>query len=313
VLSKAATAKLLTPYVREAPGGVTSYAYGWVVEKTARGTTLAWHNGGSDEGFTSYLGRYLEDKVVIIILSNSILGAGVQPIAFVPGALEQVVFGGAPAMPPARMGRPTEDLAKYEASYGLATGGTFTVSVVNRDLRIEATGRDAVGLLAYPLAERSPSSPVIDSVRSAFDAINQGDFAPLEGVVGPGAAPDHTKRFRSFWSDWRSRLGSYEGTQVLFGTPAGSRMSTYFELKFEKGTQVIRALHREGSTVTLSRASLSSRSTFSALPVGADEFSYFDFRSGRNIPIQFPMSDGVVSGMILRLPSKEIRIPVTAR
>lgn len=313
VLSNLAKAKLFTPYVREAPGGSTSYAYGWVVQKTARGTTLAWHNGGADEGFTSYVGRYLDDNVVIIMLSNSILGGGVQPIAFAPSTLEQIVFGGTYAVPPARTSHSKEDLWKYEATYRLPSGGTLLVSAVDRDLKIESIGRDAVGILTYPLAERSASSPLADRVRGAFDSLNQGDFAPLENIVGPEAAPDHTKRFRSFWADWQSRLGSYEGTQVLFGTPTGSRMSTYFELKFKNGTQVIRGLHREGGTVTLSRASLSSRSTFTALPVGADEFSYFDFRSGKNIRVQFSTKDGAVSGMVVRLPSEEIRIPVAAR
>lgn len=41
VLSAAEATKLFTPYVPEGPGAQTSYGYGWVIQKTSRGTTLA--------------------------------------------------------------------------------------------------------------------------------------------------------------------------------------------------------------------------------------------------------------------------------
>jgi CubicO group peptidase (beta-lactamase class C family) len=78
VLSANEREKLFTPYVLESPGGNTSYGYGWVVQKTDRGTNLVWHNGGAEEGFTSYIGRYLDENAVIILLSNSVLNGGVQ-------------------------------------------------------------------------------------------------------------------------------------------------------------------------------------------------------------------------------------------
>jgi hypothetical protein len=39
--------------------------------------------------------------------------------------------------------------------------------------------------------------------------MSHGDFAPLEEIVGPQAALDHTKRFGKFWPEWESTLGHY--------------------------------------------------------------------------------------------------------
>ncbi|MEZ0277014.1 MAG: DUF3471 domain-containing protein, partial [Roseimicrobium sp.] len=47
----------------------TNYAYGWVVAEV-RGLKSIWHNGGLD-GFTSELRRFPDQKVSIVILSNS--------------------------------------------------------------------------------------------------------------------------------------------------------------------------------------------------------------------------------------------------
>src|SRR5262249_9439384 len=131
VLAESEKKKLFTPYVLETPGGPTSYGYGWVIQKTNRGTRLAWHNGGSDEGFPSYIGRYLDENAVIIFLSNSILGGGNLPIYFAPAALEGIVFGHGYAIPPAALPMPDNELETYRGTYRMSSGGNFVVSIAN--------------------------------------------------------------------------------------------------------------------------------------------------------------------------------------
>jgi CubicO group peptidase (beta-lactamase class C family) len=297
VLSAEEKKKLFTPYVLEAPGGSTSSGYGWVVQKTNRGTTLVWHNGGSDEGFTSYIGRYLDENAVIVLLSNSAFNGGVQPIAFVPDTLEKILFGGEYVAPPASVPQTGGELQRHEGTYRVFSGGSFVVSVKNGTLYLDAQGRDAVAVLTYPDADRSPS-PFTECFQAVFDSMSRADFAPLEAIVGQQAALDHTKRFRAFWRDWVSTLGPYQGVQILITTPAGSRISTFIQLNFEKGSQVVRAAYRERGPVSFSRGGIPARSTFLVVPVGRDEFSYFDFRSGKNVVITFPTTeDGRVSDL----------------
>jgi CubicO group peptidase (beta-lactamase class C family) len=236
VLSAREKAKLFTPYVLETPGGNTSYGYGWVVQKTSRGANLVWHNGGAEEGFTSYVGRYLDENAVIILLSNSVLDGGVAPIDFAPDVLEKILFGGEYPIPPASVPVTGSELQRYQGTYRMSSGGSFVVSVKNGSLSLGSEGRDAVAVLTYPDADRSPS-PLADRFQAVFDSMSRGDFAPLEEIVGPQAAPDHTKRFGKFWPEWESTLGRYQGAQILITTPTGSRISTYIQLNFERGVR----------------------------------------------------------------------------
>ncbi len=313
VLSAKEKEKLFTPYVLEAPGGNTSYGYGWVIQKTNRGTNLVWHNGGAEEGFTSYIGRYLDENAVVILLSNSVLNGGVQPIAFVPDVLEKILFGGEYAIPPPSVLLTGMELQRYQGRYRMSSGGSFVVSVKNGSLTLDSEGREAVAVLTYPDADRSPS-PLADRFQAVFDSMSRADFAPLEAVVGAQAALDHTKRFSTFWRDWVSTLGPYLGTQILITTPTGSRISTFIQLNFEKGSQVVRAAYREGGPVSFSRGGIPARSTFLAIPIGRDEFSYFDFRSGKNVAIKFPTTDdGRVSDLAFHLSKTELRVPADSR
>jgi hypothetical protein len=53
---------------------------------------------------------------------------------------------------------------------------------------------------------------------------------------------------------------------------------------------------------------------FDLASAGPDEFSYFDFRAGKNVAIQFQAAnDGHASAMVLRLAPAEMRIPAVSR
>lgn len=60
--------KLFAPHV--ATGDGTSYAYGWGVGKTARGTSWRGHGGGSGFGVAAYHANFPDDGIVVIVMSN---------------------------------------------------------------------------------------------------------------------------------------------------------------------------------------------------------------------------------------------------
>ena len=182
-------------------------------------------------------------------------------------------------MPLARLPTQDNDLERYRGTYRMSSGGNIVVSIASGCLSFQAQGRDATGLLMYPDAERSQSD-VATRISAAFDSMDHGDFSSLESLVGPEAAADHVKRFGGFWRDWTARLGRYQGAMFLYAVVTGTRRSSYIELKFEKGTQVIRAAEDRAGHVALSRSGPPSMSSFTVVPVGAHQFSYFDFRSG---------------------------------
>ncbi len=63
------------------------YACGWFVEKTKHGTKA--HHSGGVAGFATWFTRYLDEDVVIIVLSN-----GSSNVYEVSRAIEEAVFGG---------------------------------------------------------------------------------------------------------------------------------------------------------------------------------------------------------------------------
>jgi CubicO group peptidase (beta-lactamase class C family) len=84
-LSPEARRKLWTPYVAVGEEGKGSYAYGWRVGKTDRGTSYIGHGGGSDFGVWCAFFRFPEDHLLVIVLSHQIP---------VPGGQDQAAFVG---------------------------------------------------------------------------------------------------------------------------------------------------------------------------------------------------------------------------
>ncbi len=74
-----------------------SYAYGWMMETTSRGTTHAYHGGGV-AGYGTWLSRYLEEDVAIFVLGNDegnplAIEQGVSHALF-PGGVEATIHFG---------------------------------------------------------------------------------------------------------------------------------------------------------------------------------------------------------------------------
>ncbi len=81
-------AEAFTPYVTASQYAGSGYGYGWFIAKSpVPGHRLIWHDGRID-GFRTYIGRYIDDRITIIFLSNL---ATVDELALAH-MLEQIVF-----------------------------------------------------------------------------------------------------------------------------------------------------------------------------------------------------------------------------
>ena len=74
ILSKAAKEKFFAPHIKEQPEAVSFYGYGWVTQKTSRGTKLVWHNGGNPVFYAEFR-RYVDENAVVIVATNAGTGA----------------------------------------------------------------------------------------------------------------------------------------------------------------------------------------------------------------------------------------------
>jgi CubicO group peptidase (beta-lactamase class C family) len=69
VLSKSAKDKYFKPHIPERPVGVSHYGYGWVIDRTPRGTAVITHNG-SNGIFAADCYRFIDDNVFLFIASS---------------------------------------------------------------------------------------------------------------------------------------------------------------------------------------------------------------------------------------------------
>jgi CubicO group peptidase (beta-lactamase class C family) len=69
VLPKSAKDKYFKPHVPERAVGGSHYGYGWVIDRTPRGTRVITHNGGNGI-FAADCYRFIDDDVFLFIASN---------------------------------------------------------------------------------------------------------------------------------------------------------------------------------------------------------------------------------------------------
>jgi len=143
VLPQAALAKMWTPVLQQ-------YGYGWTI---APATPAFNHrqvgHGGSINGFSTYIGRYPDDELAVIVLSNNVL----VPTEAVARAVATIALGGKVIRPEERQAISVSaaDLAKFVGQYQLAPTFIISVRVEGDHLTGQATGQPP--LAVYPESE----------------------------------------------------------------------------------------------------------------------------------------------------------------
>ncbi len=75
-----------TPFVSENDKGTSHYAYGWAILETERGTKVVTHNGSNGLFFAEFI-RYVEEDVVVILLTNVALSDNLDDVAWNVGRM----------------------------------------------------------------------------------------------------------------------------------------------------------------------------------------------------------------------------------
>ena len=81
VLSAKSKELLETPFVAENQDGISHYAYGWSTFKTRADKKVVWHNGSNGIFFGNFV-RFVDDNIVVIVLSNTILNNDSEDVAW---------------------------------------------------------------------------------------------------------------------------------------------------------------------------------------------------------------------------------------
>ncbi len=153
LLKKSSYEQMYTP-VKLNNGKTHAYGFGWSFSEI-KGHKIIEH-GGAWQGFTTFIARYVNDKLSVIVLTN-LAGADPGKIAHgIAGIYNPELSPSAPAgLPDAKNATTQVDpkiLDTYVGEYELAPGFTITVTRVGDNLFGQATGQ-----AEFQLYAQSPS------------------------------------------------------------------------------------------------------------------------------------------------------------
>lgn len=167
-----------TPY-KLADGTSTGYGYGWMIG-SYEGHRRIEHGGGIP-GFTSDGILFPEDRLYVIILTNSTVpGRAPSPLAFRVAALALAK----PYQEPVAVTLPAADLAPLAGIYINQWKEEFTVRVSGNTLTI--SGPDISPTAIYPL---SPTLFFLKNSTTRVEFKRDAKGVPLEATVTPGLGP----------------------------------------------------------------------------------------------------------------------------
>jgi CubicO group peptidase (beta-lactamase class C family) len=278
ILSPASREKLLTPYADEGYGSY--YAYGWVVDTTARSTPIVQHNGGN--GILAADLRWFpeDDETLAFAMSNH---AEFTAIA-VLDQVEALLFGGEVRMPPrvdaARVhaGR----LSELAGRYRLPDGSEIEVVPLRGHLEVRVSGQPLLDRLST--AARDDRLGYADLNPRAVElgrALFEGDYATLREAE-EGDSPE--KPYASFRERVLEALGEFESAHALGTLPiyAGGSLGvavTWLRLEFAEGERLIR-IHwtGEGKMAAVGGSAIPAPLTLSCATIGSRECVGWDMR-----------------------------------
>ena len=287
VLSADALAKYQRGHVPSI--GSERYGYGWGVDRTRRGTTVISHNGGNGIFFTD-VRRYVDEKVVIIAMSNQPVIRGTE---LPRRQLEALVFGDAPVvMPPTPVEVSAGARAGLAGRYRLDDG--VTVTVTDAGGQLDAVASNPSLFAAQPVTppggrfadlEARTLALVEHSAKDNFAPLHQAfdDERPLEVVQG---------NQRRFWSEWRTEHGEFQRATVIGTSSVQGDPGVLVRLEFARGSQLLQFIWGPRRLLGW-RATPPSRPA-TLVPQSATEWVYYHYRRPHLVRLTFG-SEGAIS------------------
>ena len=175
--------QMWTP-VKLTSGKTHPYGFGWALGEL-RGHRIREH-GGAWQGFTTYIARYIDDKLSVIVLTNL---AGANPGKIAKGVAGLLV---ADLRPIERKEVPVDPkiFDAYAGQYELAPGFLLTISREENSLMAQATGQSKAQI--FPESDTRYFYKVVDAqIRFVKDA--QGKVVALIFNQGGGAEVEAKK------------------------------------------------------------------------------------------------------------------------
>ncbi len=223
VLSPAAIKKFLSAHVQEKPEE-TFYSYGWVVEKTARGTSFIWHNGGN--GITNaFLGFEPKEGLVVAVSSNT-----AKKVSDVYARrIEFMANGDVPELS-------EEAVSGWTGNYYLESGASIGVRFDENDSLVATFDSAELMPWLYAAGTEKPeeTAPYDKRVKDIVSGSLAGNYTALAQAWGEPLAAV-AKRAPAFWGAMEKNGGPVLDQQVFGTVNRGRAFLTVARLTFRKG------------------------------------------------------------------------------
>ena len=230
VLDVESVERMLEPRTGTGSARDGSYAYGWSVQETPRGTRQI-HHGGDSSGSGAWLRWFLEDEVLVITSTN--VRHDVYPTQnVVQRVLPAMIFEGAEAPPvPAFETLDAPPPPGLEGAYGLPDGSRLVLRRIHRRLYVGAEGQGATdALAAAPAALERERAWRSAAGLAAIEGALRGESQALAGVLGDEPNPRFAELLVAELAQGAAELGGARSTTLLgtfaTGFPHGSPPST---------------------------------------------------------------------------------------
>jgi CubicO group peptidase (beta-lactamase class C family) len=217
--------------------GGERYAYGWGVQTTRRGTNVVTHNGGNGFIFSDFR-RYLDEKVVIIAMSNQPVIPATQ---LAPRQLEALVFGDAQVvMPPVPVVVAKEQREARAGTYALVGGGSVTVRATADGLDAQASDPILFGTLGAIAAPGGRFADLESRTVAILEQAAKDNFRPLFEAFNDDRAFEVVQgNQRKFWAGWRSEFGEFRRFELLGTGSAQGDPAVTVRLFFDRGGPIL--------------------------------------------------------------------------
>jgi CubicO group peptidase (beta-lactamase class C family) len=183
LLPKESRVKLFTPYIDENESGESQYAYGWVVEKTARGTRDIWHDGGNGV-YMADLHRFV-DEGILVFLASTVAELPASPIR---RTVTKIVFGEPYDLPPVAVSVSESELNALDgAVYRFPGGGEIALDVRGGSLLADLRGQETYDAWSAAPLDRNRVRFVTGRALEATK--KEADTEKVE-ILGAAARPD---------------------------------------------------------------------------------------------------------------------------
>jgi CubicO group peptidase (beta-lactamase class C family) len=306
ILDKAALEKQVTPFLE-------SYACGWYVTCTSRGTRRAEH-GGNVKGFESEFIRFLDEDATVIVLANR-CNVHWQVGEDIANALFGEPFRVSPPPPTTPLG--PESLQQLAGEYELPSKDRLVVRAEAGRLRVGAEGIEAMRILlpAKEPKDKSEFEKERQLAESVVTDLAHDDTKRLRDLLpkdAPWAArwPDDLRT--SIWPRHVQTCGAFSSAREIGARkqPDGS-VRVWVRLVHEKGERAAEVVFSQGRLTILDLDGRDFPATAFYGPVGERRFASYDFDRPAAPPIRFEAaSDGKAVRLVVASASGE---PIVAR